>query len=214
MHLIYEGVTVYGFRKTWADFKRKDTVPMIPIVIMAVKDNTDRDYITDLFLRNERSMYGMAMKVVKEHHMACDMVSESCIKMIAKINYLRELPCYKQTRYILSIVKNTSLMYLRKRRGENYCLVEDERILDCADDPQDPLDAALICEAESQVILQALKRLKPRDRDLLEMKYYSEMDDEAIGRQLGISKNSVRYYLMLARRALKTEIEKEDGLYV
>lgn len=184
---------------------------MIPIVIIAVKDKTDCEYITDLFLRNERSMYNMAMKVVKEHHTACDMVSESCIKMIEKINYLQEIPLHKQTRYILSIVKNTSLMYLRKRRGENYCLVEDERILDWAADPQDALDAAPICEAETQSIRQALKRLKPRDRDLLEMKYYIQMDDESISRQLGISKNSVRYYLTLARRALKLEIEKGDG---
>ena len=55
----------------------------------------------------------------------------------------------------------------------------------------------------SQVIRQALKRLKPRDRDLLEMKYFSQLDDKKISQQLRISRNSVRYYLTLARRALK-----------
>ena len=103
---------------------------MIPIVIMAIEDESDRDYITGLFLKNERSMYAMALKIVKEHHTACDMVSESCLKMIAKIGYLREISMQKQTPYILSIVKNTSLMYLRQRRSENNWLVDDERILD------------------------------------------------------------------------------------
>ena len=46
---------------------------MIPIVIMAIEDESDRDYITGLFLKNERSMYAMALKIVKEHHTACDM---------------------------------------------------------------------------------------------------------------------------------------------
>ena len=55
----------------------------------------------------------------------------------------------------------------------------------------------------SNPIRQALKRLKPRERDLLEMKYFSQLDDEKISRQLRISRNSVRYYLTLARRALK-----------
>ena len=41
---------------------------MIPIVIMAIEDESDRDYITGLFLKNERSMYAMALKIVKEHH--------------------------------------------------------------------------------------------------------------------------------------------------
>lgn len=92
---------------------------MIPIVIMAIEDESDRDYITRLFLKNERSMYAMALKIVKEHHTACDMVSEACLKMIEKIGYLREISVQKQMPYILSIVKNTSLMYLRQRRSEN-----------------------------------------------------------------------------------------------
>ena len=187
---------------------------MIPIVIMALEDESDRDYITGLFLKNERGMYAMALKIVKEHHTACDMVSESCLKMIEKIGYLREISVQKQTPYILSIVKNTSLMYLRQRHSENSYLVEDERILDCAAALQDDLDAALISEAESQVIRQALKSLKPRERDLLEMKYFSQMDDEKICQQMRISRNSVRYYLTLARRALRDEIKKGDGLYV
>lgn len=103
---------------------------MIPIVIMAIEDESDRDYITGLFLKNERSMYAMALKIVKEHHTACDMVSEACLKMIEKIGYLREISVQKQMPYILSIVKNTSLMYLRQRRSENNWLVDDERILD------------------------------------------------------------------------------------
>ena len=83
---------------------------MIPIVIMAIEEESDQDYITGLFLKNERGMYAMALKIVKEHHTACDMVSESCLKMIEKIGYLREISVQKQTPYILSIVKNTSLI--------------------------------------------------------------------------------------------------------
>ena len=207
-------IAAQGFRQVCADFKRKDTVQMIPIVIMAIEDESDRDYITGLFLKNERGMYAMALKIVKEHHTACYMVSEACLKMIEKIGYLREISVQKQTSYILSIVKNTSLMYLRQRHSENCYLVDDERILDCAATSQDDLDAALISEAESQVIRQALKRLKPRDRDLLEMKYFSQLDDKKISQQLRISRNSVRYYLTLARRALKDEIKKGDSSHV
>ena len=187
---------------------------MLPFVIMMISDENDRELIQRLFLQNELSMYAMAMRVVKDHHTACDIVSAACVKMIEKVDYLRKINLQKQTPYILSIVKNTSLMYLRQRRSENNWLVDDERILDCAAALQDDLDAALISEAESQVIRQALKSLKPRERDLLEMKYFSQMDDEKICQQIRISRNSVRYYLTLARRALKDEIKKGDDLYV
>lgn len=84
---------------------------------MAIEEESDRDYITGLFLKNERGMYAMALKIVKEHHTACDMVSESCLKMIEKISYLRAISAQKQTPYILSIVKNTSL--IKTRNGKD-----------------------------------------------------------------------------------------------
>ena len=55
-------IAAQDFCQTHADFKRKDTAQMIPIVIMAIEDESDRDYITGLFLKNERGMYAMALK--------------------------------------------------------------------------------------------------------------------------------------------------------
>lgn len=68
---------------------------MIPIAIMMIEDENDREFIQRLFLQNERSMYVMAMSIVKEHNTACDMVSVSCIKMIEKIDYLRKIDVQK-----------------------------------------------------------------------------------------------------------------------
>ena len=45
---------------------------------------------------------------------------------------------------------------------------------------------------------------------MLIMKYFSQMDDAEIARQLGINKNSVRYYLTVARRSLKEELKGEE----
>lgn len=181
---------------------------MLPLLLMTIGDESDRELIQRLFLQNERSMYAMAMSIVKEHHTACDIVSAACEKMIEKIDYLRKIDPQKQTPYILSIVKNTALMDLRKRRRESIRTVAEGSIFDklsAADD----IDDALICEAESQMLQCAMNRLKPQERDLLVMKYFAQMDDENIGKQLGIGKNSVRYYLTMARRALKSEL-KED----
>lgn len=74
----------------------------------------------------------------------------------------------------------------------------------------DNIDDALLVEAESQALRSAINRLKPRERDLLIMKYFSQMDDAEIARQLGINKNSVRYYLTVARRSLKEELKGEE----
>ena len=186
---------------------------MLPILIMTIDDEDDRDFITRLFLQNERAMYSMAMKIVREYHAACDMVSQGCLKMIEKIDYLRKIDLKKRTPYILSIVKNESLMYLRKRRSEHVWLTDDERTLDSAN-ASDDLETMFFLEVDIEILRKGIRRLKPRYRDLLEMKYFNEMNDEEISRQMGIAKDSVRQYLTIARRALKSEIRKEDDLNV
>lgn len=41
---------------------------MIPLAIMMIEDENDQALIQRLFLQNERFMYAMAMKIVKEHN--------------------------------------------------------------------------------------------------------------------------------------------------
>lgn len=185
---------------------------MIPTKAAKRKAEIDKAYVYRLFLKNERSMYFIAIDVVKEPYVACDIVSAACVTMMEKCDYLRAIEPQKQTAYILSIVKNAALMYLRQRRNEEFWPITDERILARASEP-DEIDDALICAAEIEALQKALERLKPRDRDLLVMKYFEQLDDEAIAQQLGISKNSVRYYLTMARRALKAELKKEADLF-
>ena len=181
---------------------------------MMIENESDRDFITGLFIKNERCMLAMAMKIVREYDTACDMVSESCLKMIDKISYLRNIAPAKHTPYILSIVRNTSLSYLRKRRSESNWQISDPQILDQTTAVQDDLDASLIAESETTLIQHALSRIKPNYRELLELKYFNDLSDEYIARELGILKSSVRYYLSLARRALRDEMRKGDDSYV
>lgn len=184
---------------------------MIPLSIIMIDDEDKQAFIQRLFLENERGMYAIAMRIVKDHNTACDIVSAACVKMIEKIAYLQKIDEQKQTPYILSIVKNTALMYLRQRRNEMLWMTSDEHALDWVSSSAAHVDDALLAEAEIQALRRAIKRLKPRDRNLLTMKYFSRIDDAEISRQMGIQQNSVRYYLTLARRALKEELLKEDS---
>ncbi len=183
---------------------------LMPIVLMLVEDEDDRAFIKRLFLQNKFAMFGMALRIVKDYHTAGDMVSASCLTMIEKIEYLRKISICKQTPYIISIVKNTSLMYLRKRRRENNRLVDDERAFDSAAKASKPIDEDLIAEAEAAEVRAAIRKLDARNRDLLIMKYFERRTDEEISLALGIGKDSVRFYLTKARRALGDELRKSE----
>lgn len=177
---------------------------------MAIENEEDGEFIQMLFLENKQAMFRMAMKITKNEHTAWDMVLATCVAMIDHIGKLREIISCKRASYIISMVKNTSLMYLRKRRRENTWLVADEKVFDWATHEHHDVDEDLIAEAEIGELREALNRIHKNHRELLEMKYFANMSDEEIASQLGIGKDSVRFYLTKARRSLKEALKGSD----
>ena len=95
-------------------------------------------------------------------------------------------------------------MYLRKHSRER--LFYDGHELETSLASEDAVDDALIADADSQMLREALRKVDGRTRDLLSMKYFEMRSDSEIAEKLGIGKNSVRQYLTVARRKRKEEL--------
>ena len=182
---------------------------MMPVAIMAISNEDDREFIKRLFLENELAMFIMAVKIVRDYHIARDMVSESCITMINKIDYLKNIDVCKQTFYIMAIVKNNSLMYLRRRKIERRVLMEGQYMLSGEiNEGQESVDSKLIAEAEMKMVSEVLSNIHKRDKELLHMKYFEQISDAEIAQRMGIGVNSVRFYLTKARRNFSNDLER------
>ncbi len=180
---------------------------MMPMIILALDNEDDREFIKRLFLENQVMMYAIAFELMKDYHLARDMVSQSCVTMIDKIDYLRKVNVCTLSSYIAAIVRNNSLMYLRKRKREKEFLMEEYLAADYIAKESEPVEARLIAEAEMQAIRDALSKVHRKDRDLLMMKYFEKASDKVIAERLGINTASVRYYLTKARRNVERELE-------
>lgn len=182
----------------------------IPMFLMAIENEEDSAFIRRLYLENQEAMFRTALKIVKDEHTARDMVSDAYLRMIVKIDTLRKIASCKLTAYVISIVRNTSLMYLRKRRREKLWLVDDEAMLDLGMHDHHEIDEELIAEAEIEELRAALNRIHRSHRELLEMKYFECLTDEEISEQVGIGKDSVRAYLSKARKSLAEVLKGSD----
>ena len=179
-------------------------VVMIPTSISRMERGEDRDFLLELVKENGSLMYAMAFQILGNEAVANDMVSEACTALMKKTAYLRTIAEEKQRLYILAIVKNNCLMYLRKYSRER--LFYDGHELETSLASEDAVDDALIADADSQMLREALRKVDGRTRDLLSMKYFEMRSDSEIAEKLGIGKNSVRQYLTVARRKLKEEL--------
>ena len=190
-------------------------------IINTLLQNSQIIKIVDRDDRSSKEVSDLAtkgIKVLKERNLESYLLDDTVLKKLCdSVGKPEECDaCLREKNEALtaSIARGNAPDDYKSARGDIYNALKKRLALAKCGNNADAFIRDTLAPLITPDIRQALKRLKPRERDLLEMKYFSQLDDEKIGRQLRISRNSVRYYLTLARRALRDEIKKGDGSHV
>ena len=184
----------------------------VPLVILRMEDENDRQFVTDLYLKYKLNMFYTARRIVKDPHIAEDMVQESCIGIINNLEKIKAVEVCRRRSYIVSMVKNISINYVVKRdRQSKYSFTADDEILAQQLDPDSDIEERLIRNCDISTIKSALLTLSEKDQTILRMKYFDNLRDGDIASYLNIKTNSVRYYLTLARRKLYASMKGLNG---
>lgn len=193
-------------------FFPKSLIFSIPLVILRMEDENDRQFVTELYQKYKLNMYYTARRIVKDPHTAEDIVQESCIAIINNLEKVKAVEVCRRRAYIVSLVKNTSINYVVKRnRQSKYSFIADDEILSQQPDLDSDIEEQLIHNCEIAIIKSALLKLSEKDRTILRMKYFDDLRDGDIANYLNIKANSVRYYLTLARRRLYASMMELNG---
>lgn len=196
-------------------FFPKSLLFSVPIAILSMEDEDDRQFVADLYQNYKLNMYYTARKIVKDPHTAEDIVQESCIAIINNLEKIKAVEICRRRAYIVSIVKNISINYIVKRdRQSKYSFIADDEILSQQPDLDSNIEEYLIRNCEIAIIKSALLKLSDKDRTILRMKYFDDLRDVDIANYLNIKANSVRYYLTLSRRRLYAcmmELDREQS---
>ena len=182
---------------------------MLPIVILAIEDDSDRQFMITVYTELHPLMRATAKKIVKDSEAAGDIVHDTIVDLIDKLGTVRGFERKRLVSYIKRAVKNHSLNYKRKKNLEasHAFSVDDDPTADIPDDSLSAIER-LEMDEEYKNLGRVIKLLPERERELLHLKYGMRYDDEAIGRLLGIKKDSVRQYLTRARRMTKEQFLK------
>lgn len=185
---------------------------MIPLVVLAIEDEEDRAFMTQLYLEYSGIMYRVAYSYVQDHHDAQDIVNDAIVRLIAKIPILREKDSCIIRSYVVSTVKRTSINALRKRNRKmiKTDFLDNEALENIPDDSVE-VEAKVIANVTHSEIVAVLGQLPDKEKNLLRWKYFDGYSDEEIADILGIGKASVRAYLTKARRHMHELLERQDG---
>ncbi len=157
--------------------------------------NGDADALDGIYSIAAKRMNIAAQTIVCDRAAAEDVVSDSFIKIVRFASrYGRQ---DDPMAWILKIVRNTALDYLRKRkrRAEVSC----ECLYNLADENGSPekIERALLLE-------QALSRLDGEERRVIYMRYYLDMTVREISEATRLSRSSAERLIQRAEQKLKT----------
>lgn len=162
----------------------------------------DADFLEDIYHSHHRLLYGQALQVLRHREDAEDVVQAAMLKLAKKVHILRGLERNKLASYLVITVRNTAINLYKQRRlhQEHQAAVPLHIIPDAAG--AGPEAQALDRDGVEQV-KAAIRRLPPRERDAMVLRYVQGLSDSEVADALGIQAVSARALLSRGRQRLK-----------
>lgn len=175
--------------------------------LVMISDDSDVDFLEELFDTYRQMMFKSAMNILKNKTDAEDAVQNSFLHMIDNVEKIKQIPHNEMTFYVTSVEQHAAIDIYRKKNRHSF---EDiDTYSDIESD--DSVEERALSNVTVENIKSALEELPDRDYDLLYRFLIKEMDYSEIGRETGISPHTVRVYIQRARKRF-IKILKERGI--
>lgn len=157
-------------------------------------------------------VYPIIYFIVQDYQVTEDMIQESFLRSIDKANQLQDLS--KQEAWLKMVARTVSLNYLRKlKRNRNE--LESDDVFTSREPPQSLIYPSLEAEVEANLLKEDIRKymvlLKPEQRQLIEMRWYSNMSYKEISLVLNTTESIVRQKLYRARECVKQRMQEDWG---
>lgn len=187
------------------------TVPPIELevgsLMRAAKQGDSRSF--DQLVRRLRGLsFQIAYSLVASREDALDLSQEAFLKVYkARASYRENDPFLP---WFQRILRNTCISFLRKRGGKRAVS------LDASPDPDEggfdlpadlpPIETGLEQAELRDVVVAALARLSPNDREILSLRHFEELSYKEIAHLLELKEGTVMSRLFHARRRLRDQL--------
>jgi len=159
----------------------------------------DREYFTEQIHSCEKSMYAAAYSVLKNNDDIADAVQDAILKAYTHLDSLKNRDKFRP--WIMKIVHNTAIEYIRKKRDEIDIDTYAENLPDSSDgvDPETKI-----------TVRQAVDSLSRQLREVIILFYYDNCSVKEIAKITSKPESTIRVQLLRGRKMLAQLLKKED----
>lgn len=181
---------------------------MLPICILAIRDDDDRAYMTRLFVKYQRLMYRTIYDILGDKWATEDVLQTTLLRLIDHLDTLRRLEPEGLAGYIAAACRHTAYNAVRDSSRHPWLPLDGGP--EVPDERQEVEDRVL-CRLELDALAQVWPRLDENTRWLLEARYILDYSDGELARELGVKPDSVRMALTRARRKARRLMESQHN---
>jgi RNA polymerase sigma factor (sigma-70 family) len=180
-------------------------------------DQGDQKAYAELMSRYRDSIYFMLLKMINNKDDADDLTIEAFGKAFHRLK--QYTPNYAFSTWLFKIASNNCIDWIRKQKKKTFSIDSpigtddgDEMTIELRSDGLDPEDIA-IRDQKNAIMREVVDKLKPRYRQLVELRYYKEYSYEEIAEELDLPLGTVKAQLFRAREFLLNLLQgREDHI--
>lgn len=158
----------------------------------------------ELYERHYDGLYNYALKICRNADTASDCVQEMFLRIWESRHSLTDVRQPKP--YLFRVLRNVTIDWLRKNTR---LLLQDEIGSDALLFELSPQDFLIEAEQDAEklgALTKAIEHLSPRQKEIIYMRYYNELDYQAIAEITQTNYQSVRNLMHRALESLKKNL--------
>jgi RNA polymerase sigma-70 factor, ECF subfamily len=170
-------------------------------LLLARVARREREALAEIYARFQRPLFSYLFHLLGERGLAEDVLQEVMVIVWQRAHTFQGTG--RATGWIFGIAHHQAFKALR--RDARATLVELGTAADLPDRALDP-EADLLRQATHEEVAQALARLTPEHREVLELAFFQDFASKEIAAIVGIPAGTVKSRLSYARRALRAAL--------
>ena len=178
-------------------------------------DTGDQKAFAELMERYRDSVYFMLLKMINNKDDADDLTIEAFGKAFHRLH--QYTPSFAFSTWLFKIASNNCIDFIRKKKMNTFSLDKPfendeggEMRFDVKADIPDPEEKVMKKE-KIQMMRAVVEKLKPRYRNLIELRYFEELSYEEISDRLELPIGTVKAQLFRAREFLYNFLKDTQG---
>lgn len=186
---------------------------MIPVCILAIENDSDREFMSNLFLEYQRLMYANILKITTDSWAVDDIMQTTLLRLIDKLDLLKKLDHPQLVNYIATACRNSALNQVKFQSSHAAAPFEDYIVDSDMDYEQNTTENQFFLRENMAALSKVWEQLDEKTRYLLEARYILDKSPDEIAADLHIKPASTRMALTRARKRALAMMKDLIGQY-